>query len=96
MGCFPENWKVAKILPIVKPGRETSTETSKYRPISLLNTEGKILEKLLSKRIMHHMYRTEYLNKNQYGFTPKEYSGRRHGAKTIHGTPHIEREKGWQ
>jgi len=29
-GCFSVNWKVAKILPIVKPGREKSTDTSKY------------------------------------------------------------------
>jgi hypothetical protein len=29
------------------------------------------VEKLLSKRITHHLYTTEYLNKNQYGFTPK-------------------------
>jgi len=71
-GCFPDNWKIAKIFPIVKPGRERSTDTSKYRPISLLNTEGKILEKLLSKRIMHHLYKTEYLNGNQYGFTPQK------------------------
>jgi len=25
-GCFPDNWKIAKILPIVKPGRERSTD----------------------------------------------------------------------
>jgi len=71
-GCFPEKWKTAKILPIVKPGREKSDDTSKYRPISLLNTEGKVLEKLLSKRIMHHLHTTEYLNENQYGFTPQK------------------------
>jgi hypothetical protein len=69
-GCFPKNWKIAKMLPIVKPEREKSADTSKYRPISLLNTEGKVLENLLSKRIMHHLYKTQYLNINQYGFTP--------------------------
>jgi hypothetical protein len=71
-GRFPENWKIAKILLIVKPGRENSADTTKYRPISLLNTEEKVLEKLLSKRIMHHLYKTEYLNKHQYGFTPQK------------------------
>lgn len=68
-GCFPDYWKVAKLLPIVKSGRENSSDTSKYRPISLLNTEGKVLGKLLSKRIMHHLYKTEHLNEHQYGFT---------------------------
>jgi retron-type reverse transcriptase len=38
----------------------------------LLNTEGKILEKLFIQRIMHHAYTTEALNKNQYGFTPQK------------------------
>jgi hypothetical protein len=87
-GCFPKNRKIAKILTIVKPGREKSADTSKYRPISLLNTEGKVLEKLLHKRIMHHLYKTEYLNKNQYGFMPpKEHGRRHHGNETIQRTP---------
>jgi hypothetical protein len=30
------------------------------------------MEKLLSKRIMDHIYKTEYLNKIQYGFTPQK------------------------
>ena len=71
-GCFPDNWKITKMLPIVKPGRENSADTSKYRPISLLNTEGKVLGKVLSKRIMHHLFKTEYLNEHQYGFTPQK------------------------
>ena len=56
------------------PNNQTgkSADTSKYRLISLLNTEGKVLEKLLSKRITHHLYTTEYLNENQYGFTPQK------------------------
>ena len=69
---FPANWKIVKVLPIIKPGKEESGDLSKYRPISLLNTEGKVLEKLLIQRIMHHVYTTEALNKNQYGFTPQK------------------------
>ena len=91
IGCFPENRKLAKIPPIVKTGREMSTETSTYRPISLLNTEGKILEKLLSKRRMHHMYRTEYLNKNQYGFTPQKNTVDAAMELKQYIEPHIER-----
>jgi hypothetical protein len=64
-------WKIAKVLKIVKSGREAS-DPSMYRQISLLNTEGKILEKLLIKRIMHHFYKTDALNENQFGFTPKK------------------------
>ena len=57
-GCFPENWKIAKILPIIKPGKEYNSDPSKYHPISLLNTEGKVLEKLIIRRIMHYLYKT--------------------------------------
>jgi hypothetical protein len=58
--CFPKNWKIAKIIPITKPGKEDSPDPSKYHPVSLLNTGGKVLEKLLINRIMHHIYRTVF------------------------------------
>jgi len=47
-------------------------EVTKYRPISLINLAGKVMEKLLTNRIMHHVYRNELLNINQYGFTPQK------------------------
>jgi len=90
-GCFPENWKIAKILPIVKPGRENSANTSKYHPISLLNMEGKVLGKLLSKRIMHHFYKTEYLNEHQYGFTPQKSTVDAAMEVKQYIEPHLER-----
>jgi retron-type reverse transcriptase len=71
-GCFPRRWKVAKIIPIPKPGKENSKDPSKYRPISLLNIEGKGLEKLLITRIYHHLNKIGLLAKSQYGFTPQK------------------------
>ena len=71
-GCFPKRWKAAKIIPIMKPGQENSAEPSKYRPISLLNMGGKILEKLLITRITHYLYRHDLLTDKQYGFTPQK------------------------
>jgi len=46
--CFPRIWKRAKIIPIVKPGKATSDDISKYRPISSINTAAKVLEKYSS------------------------------------------------
>jgi hypothetical protein len=40
----------------VKPGKEELSDVQKYRPISLLNTGGKLLEKLLIDRINHHLH----------------------------------------
>jgi hypothetical protein len=54
--CFPRTWKRAKLIPIVMPGKETCDDITKYRPISLINTAAKVLEKLLVNRIMHHMH----------------------------------------
>jgi hypothetical protein len=71
-GCFPKKWKKVKIIPITKPGKENSTEVSKFRPISLINMEGKILEKILINRIMHHVHTNNLMNQNQFGFTPKK------------------------
>jgi len=56
----------------MKPGKEDSQDPSKYRPISLLNIGGKVLEKLLINRIMHYVYKIEYINGSQYGFTPQK------------------------
>jgi len=69
-GCFPKRWKIAKVIPVTKPAKENSLDSSKYRPISLLNMGGKILDKLLINRINYHLYKNE-LTKRQFGFTPQ-------------------------
>jgi len=71
-GCFPKRRKTAKIIPAIKPGKEKSMGPSKYRPISLLNMGGKVLEKLLINRINHRLYKNELLNDRQFGFTPQK------------------------
>lgn len=63
-GVFPQIWKMAKIIPITKPGKEDSYEVSKYRPISLLNVAGKVLEKATINRINHHAHINDFLHEN--------------------------------
>jgi ribonuclease HI len=70
-GCFPKQWKRSSIIPIIKPGKEDKVDASKYQPISLLNVAGKVLDKLMIDRILHHVHSTAGLNTHQYGFTPK-------------------------
>jgi hypothetical protein len=62
-GVFPKRWKRAKIIPIIKPGKEDSYDVSKYRPISLLNIGGKVLEKALINKFNHHIYTNDYIKK---------------------------------
>jgi len=66
-GVFP---KRKKLIPILKLRKESSDEVLKYRPISLLNVGGKVLEKVIN-RINHHVYTNGYINNNQYEFTPQ-------------------------
>ena len=71
-GCFPKQWKRSSIIPIIKLGKEESSDESKYQPISFLNKSGKLLEKLLIDRIQHHLYSNSLMNNNQYGFIPQK------------------------
>jgi len=43
-GYFTNEWKIAKIIPGIKLGKEDSQDTSKYRPISLLNIGARYLK----------------------------------------------------
>ena len=71
-GVFPKRWKKAKLIPIVKPGKEGSDEVNMFRPISLLDSGGKVLEKLLTNRINHHVFSRGHMNENQFGFRPQK------------------------
>jgi hypothetical protein len=59
------------IIPIIKPKKEKCNDASKYRPISLLNIGGKLLERLTIDRMLFHIYSNDLFNDNQYGFTPQ-------------------------
>ena len=73
-GCFPKMWKRARSVPLIKPRKENCNDASKYRPISLLNVGGKVLEKLLINRIMHFLHSNGSVNQNQFGFLPQRRS----------------------
>ena len=65
-GVFPNQLKVAKVIPIYKEGQKTSV--GNYRPISLLSTFSKIYEKLMHKRIMGFLDKNNSLYVNQNVF----------------------------
>ena len=64
----PDNFKVAKGIPILKKGLHTSL--GNYRPISLLSIFNLILEKLIFKRFMKFIEITQnILYTKQFGFS---------------------------
>ena len=65
-GVVPNDLKVAKVIPILKSDDPSSF--TNYRPISILPCFSKILEKLVYKRILHHINLNKILYNHQYGF----------------------------
>ena len=65
---YPQNWKMANVLPIHK--KESRQIKKNYRPISLLPICGKIFEKILFDKIYNHLCDNELLSPNQSGFPP--------------------------
>lgn len=65
-GIFPNQMKIAKVIPIYKNGNKH--QFSNYRPISLLPQFSKILEKLFIHRLDHFIETQNLLSEHQYGF----------------------------
>ena len=68
-GIFPDRMKTAKVVPLHKGQRKDIANN--YRPISLLLTISKILEKLVYKRVYEFLSSTGQLFVSQYGFRKK-------------------------
>ena len=49
-GDFPEAWKDAVVIPILKPGK-TGLDPLHYRPISLTSALCKLMEKMVNARL---------------------------------------------
>lgn len=67
IGYFPDQWKVAQIIVIPKPGKPPN-EVASYRPISLLPIISKIFEKLFLKRLQPILKENEIIPIYQFGF----------------------------
>ncbi|GIY29660.1 putative 115 kDa protein in type-1 retrotransposable element R1DM [Caerostris darwini] len=67
---FPSCWKSAKLKLINKAGKDLS-DPKAYRPICLLPTMSKVLDKLLTQRIFFHLKSGNLLNPQQHGFRPE-------------------------
>ena len=65
-GYCPEDMKKAKVIPIFKNGDKHLF--CNYRPISLLPTFSKLLEKIVFNRLMKHLKKYDILSKSQFGF----------------------------
>ena len=67
-GRFPTSWKVAEVKALRKPGKEDYSELGSYRPIGLLPVFGKLLEKVIVRRLTYSAQVAGSWSPNQFGF----------------------------
>jgi hypothetical protein len=70
LSYFPKCWKHAKVIALHKPGKPT-TDPYSYRPISLLSSISKILERVILHRITQHIDENGIIPEQQCGFRAK-------------------------
>ena len=68
-GTFPTIMKQADVVPLFKS--KSREFTTNYRPISLLMTISKVLEKIVYKRTYKFLENTKQIYRSQYGFRSK-------------------------
>ena len=63
---FPDHMKLAMITPIFKGG--SKLDVSNYRPVSVLPTISKVLEKLMLTRATKYLEKNKIIYEHQFGF----------------------------
>ncbi|KAF7184036.1 hypothetical protein CNMCM7691_004595 [Aspergillus felis] len=66
----PKRWRRAKIVVLCKPGKPDYLNPGAYRPISLLNTLGKLLEAVVARRLSYLTEKHSLLPDTQFGGRP--------------------------
>ncbi len=70
---FPNQWKIAKVVPLYKKGDRD--RVSNYRPISLLPSLSKIMEKVMVRQIVRYYEKRNLFPSRQYGFRRNRSTG---------------------
>ena len=65
-GCFPTQWKVAKVVPLLK--KDDETQPKNYRPVSLLPITSKILERAVYQQLVKYLESNNLLHHSHHGF----------------------------
>lgn len=70
LGYHPKQWWSAKIIVLRKPSKPDYSLPGAYRPISLLNTLGKLLEAVMAPRLSYLAEKNGLLPNSQFGGRP--------------------------
>ena len=67
LGFISHVWKVAVLCMLIKPDK-TPSQTTSYRPISLLSAIMKLFERVIEKRLRKHLEANGFFSRYQSGF----------------------------
>ena len=68
LGRLPDAWKIAKVTPIPKVSRFSNIDVSDLRPISVLSVVSKVMERIVTNRLMTVVEEPGWLSDSQCGF----------------------------
>lgn len=83
---FPDSWKKAKVVAILKKNKDIESPAS-YRPISLLPNISKIFEIIINDRIARFCKENDIIPECQFGFQPRH--------STIHALNRLTSDINW-
>ena len=66
-GTLPNDWKLARITPIYK-GKGDNTDPSNFRPISIVSTITKIIEKFVKCQLVNYFNLNNLFSPNQFAY----------------------------
>ncbi len=69
-GMHPGAWKLAMIAVVPKPGKLDYSLPKSYRPVTLLKCIGKLLEKVITQKILYDIGAFNLVPTNQFGAHP--------------------------
>ena len=67
LGHWPSHFKISLTIIIPKPNKASYDLSKLFRPIILLNTLGKLIEKVISNRIQFYVVANNFIHHSQLG-----------------------------
>ena len=67
LGYWPSHFKTLTTIVILKPNKLSYDSPKSFRPIILLNTLGKLIEKVIGNRLQFHTISNNFIYQSQLG-----------------------------
>jgi len=65
LGYWPNHFKISSTVIIPKPNKPSYDSPKSFKPIVLLNTLGKLIEKVIGERLQFHVVNNDFIHSSQ-------------------------------